>query len=78
MVNETSLEPDEMLNSTLYKAPVDPANWFGVRKDATILGYTKVRFCFTFHTNKSENTYSIWPGNISTYGVFFVFFCGFL
>uniref|UniRef100_A0A8C2E4C7 Piezo-type mechanosensitive ion channel component 1 n=1 Tax=Cyprinus carpio TaxID=7962 RepID=A0A8C2E4C7_CYPCA len=41
MVNETSLQPDEMLNSTLYKAPVDPANWFGVRKDATILGYTK-------------------------------------
>uniref|UniRef100_A0A673G972 Piezo-type mechanosensitive ion channel component 1-like n=1 Tax=Sinocyclocheilus rhinocerous TaxID=307959 RepID=A0A673G972_9TELE len=41
MVNETSLELDEVLNSTLYKAPVDPANWFGVRKDATILGYTK-------------------------------------
>uniref|UniRef100_A0A672KGU6 Piezo type mechanosensitive ion channel component 1 (Er blood group) n=1 Tax=Sinocyclocheilus grahami TaxID=75366 RepID=A0A672KGU6_SINGR len=41
MVNETSLELDEVLNSTLYKAPVDPANWFGVRKDATVLGYTK-------------------------------------
>ncbi|ROL46269.1 Piezo-type mechanosensitive ion channel component 1 [Anabarilius grahami] len=41
MVNETSLEPDEVLNSTLYRAPVDPANWFGVRKDATALGYSK-------------------------------------
>ncbi|XP_051948231.1 piezo-type mechanosensitive ion channel component 1-like isoform X1 [Xyrauchen texanus] len=41
MMNETSLEPDEVLNSTLYKAPVDPANWFGVRKDATVLGYSK-------------------------------------
>ncbi|XP_051565072.1 piezo-type mechanosensitive ion channel component 1 isoform X1 [Myxocyprinus asiaticus] len=41
MVNETSLELDEVLNSTLYKAPVDPANWFGVRKDATVLGYSK-------------------------------------
>uniref|UniRef100_A0A671QYY7 Piezo-type mechanosensitive ion channel component 1-like n=1 Tax=Sinocyclocheilus anshuiensis TaxID=1608454 RepID=A0A671QYY7_9TELE len=41
MVNETSLELDEVLTSTLYKAPVDPANWFGVRKDATVLGYTK-------------------------------------
>lgn len=41
MVNETSLEPEEVLNSTLYKAPVDPAEWFGVRKDATVLGYSK-------------------------------------
>uniref|UniRef100_A0A9J8ABT1 Piezo type mechanosensitive ion channel component 1 (Er blood group) n=1 Tax=Cyprinus carpio carpio TaxID=630221 RepID=A0A9J8ABT1_CYPCA len=41
MFNETSLELDEVLNSTLYKAPVDPANWFGIRKDATVLGYTK-------------------------------------
>lgn len=44
MVNETSMEPEEMLNSTLYKAPVDPAEWFGVRKDDTVLGYSKVRF----------------------------------
>nr|XP_055072382.1 piezo-type mechanosensitive ion channel component 1 isoform X2 [Misgurnus anguillicaudatus] len=41
MVNETSLEPEEVLKSTLYKAPVDPANWFGIRKDATVLGYSK-------------------------------------
>ncbi|XP_039546699.1 piezo-type mechanosensitive ion channel component 1 isoform X1 [Pimephales promelas] len=41
MPNETSLEPEEVLNSTLYRAPVDPANWFGVRKDATPLGYSK-------------------------------------
>ncbi|KAI2662263.1 Piezo-type mechanosensitive ion channel component 1 [Labeo rohita] len=39
--NETSLEKEEWMNSTLYKAPVDPANWFGVRKDDTVLGYTK-------------------------------------
>ncbi|KAK7169702.1 hypothetical protein R3I94_000061 [Phoxinus phoxinus] len=41
MMNETSLETAEVLNSTLYRAPVDPANWFGVRKDATALGYSK-------------------------------------
>ncbi|XP_067308143.1 LOW QUALITY PROTEIN: piezo-type mechanosensitive ion channel component 1 [Pseudorasbora parva] len=41
MGNETSLEADEVLNSTLYRAPVDPANWFGFRKDATVLGYSK-------------------------------------
>ncbi|KAI7813887.1 piezo-type mechanosensitive ion channel component 1 isoform X2 [Triplophysa rosa] len=41
LVNETSLEPEEVLNSTLYKAPVDPAQWFGIRKDATVLGYSK-------------------------------------
>ncbi|TRY96182.1 hypothetical protein DNTS_026761, partial [Danionella cerebrum] len=41
MVNETSLESNELLNSTLYKAPVDPAKWFGVRKDDTVLGYVK-------------------------------------
>uniref|UniRef100_A0A3B4CVA5 Piezo-type mechanosensitive ion channel component n=1 Tax=Pygocentrus nattereri TaxID=42514 RepID=A0A3B4CVA5_PYGNA len=39
--NETSLESNEILNSTLYKEPVDPANWFGFRKDATALGYSK-------------------------------------
>ncbi|KAF5895558.1 piezo-type mechanosensitive ion channel component 1 [Clarias magur] len=41
LINETSLNPDEILNSTLYRAPVDPANWFGFRKDATALGYSK-------------------------------------
>ncbi|XP_062845952.1 piezo-type mechanosensitive ion channel component 1 isoform X2 [Trichomycterus rosablanca] len=39
--NETSLQVGEILNSTLYRAPVDPANWFGFRKDATALGYSK-------------------------------------
>uniref|UniRef100_A0AAY4DS02 Piezo-type mechanosensitive ion channel component n=1 Tax=Denticeps clupeoides TaxID=299321 RepID=A0AAY4DS02_9TELE len=34
---------DELFNSTLYRAPVDPANWFGFRKDSTVLGYIKVR-----------------------------------
>ncbi|TSK20074.1 Piezo-type mechanosensitive ion channel component 1 [Bagarius yarrelli] len=41
LINETSLNTDEILSSTLYKAPVDPANWFGFRKDATVLGYSK-------------------------------------
>ncbi|CAN9500176.1 unnamed protein product [Ophioblennius macclurei] len=39
--NETNLFPEEQKNSTLYKEPVDPANWFGIRKDATALGYSK-------------------------------------
>ncbi|XP_034538347.1 piezo-type mechanosensitive ion channel component 1 [Notolabrus celidotus] len=39
--NETNLLPEEMMNSALYKDPVDPAKWFGIRKDATVLGYSK-------------------------------------
>ncbi|XP_047458745.1 piezo-type mechanosensitive ion channel component 1 isoform X2 [Mugil cephalus] len=39
--NETNLSPEEMMNSTLYKEPVDPAKWFGIRKNATALGYSK-------------------------------------
>ncbi|KAK5853553.1 hypothetical protein PBY51_014695 [Eleginops maclovinus] len=39
--NETNLLPEEMMNSSLYKDPVDPAKWFGIRKDATVLGYSK-------------------------------------
>lgn len=31
-----------MKNSTLYEKPVDPAQWFGIRKDETVLGYSKV------------------------------------
>uniref|UniRef100_A0A6Q2YE79 Piezo-type mechanosensitive ion channel component n=1 Tax=Esox lucius TaxID=8010 RepID=A0A6Q2YE79_ESOLU len=41
LANETNLNDREVLNSTLYREPVDPANWFGFRKDATVLGYTK-------------------------------------
>ncbi|KAG7214385.1 hypothetical protein INR49_023096, partial [Caranx melampygus] len=41
LTNETNLLPEEMTNSSLYKEPVDPANWFGIRKDATVLGYSK-------------------------------------
>ncbi|XP_014030980.1 piezo-type mechanosensitive ion channel component 1 [Salmo salar] len=41
LANETNLKDAEVLNSTLYRAPVDPANWFGFRKDATVLGYSK-------------------------------------
>ncbi|XP_038124015.1 piezo-type mechanosensitive ion channel component 1 isoform X1 [Cyprinodon tularosa] len=38
--NETNLSPEEMMNSTLYQ-PIDPAKWFGIRKDTTALGYSK-------------------------------------
>ncbi|XP_071237733.1 piezo-type mechanosensitive ion channel component 1-like isoform X1 [Salvelinus alpinus] len=41
LANETNLKDAEVLNSTLYIEPVDPANWFGFRKDATVLGYSK-------------------------------------
>uniref|UniRef100_A0A8D0DBN6 Piezo type mechanosensitive ion channel component 1 (Er blood group) n=1 Tax=Sander lucioperca TaxID=283035 RepID=A0A8D0DBN6_SANLU len=41
LTNETNLMPEEMVNSSLYKEPVDPARWFGIRKDATVLGYSK-------------------------------------
>ncbi|XP_071337705.1 piezo-type mechanosensitive ion channel component 1 isoform X3 [Trachinotus anak] len=41
LINATNLLPEEMMNSSLYKEPVDPANWFGIRKDATVLGYSK-------------------------------------
>ncbi|KAL6101427.1 piezo1 [Pungitius sinensis] len=41
LTNETNLLPEEMRNSSLYKEPVDPAKWFGIRKDATALGYSK-------------------------------------
>uniref|UniRef100_UPI0037E95548 piezo-type mechanosensitive ion channel component 1 isoform X2 n=1 Tax=Semicossyphus pulcher TaxID=241346 RepID=UPI0037E95548 len=41
LTNETNLLPEEMINSSLYKEPVDPAKWFGIRKDATVLGYSK-------------------------------------
>ncbi|KAM9345094.1 piezo-type mechanosensitive ion channel component 1 [Symphorus nematophorus] len=39
--NQTNLLPEEMMNSSLYKEPVDPAKWFGIRKDATVLGYSE-------------------------------------
>lgn len=42
LTNETNLLPEEMMNSSLYKEPVDPAKWFGIRKDSTVLGYSKV------------------------------------
>ncbi|XP_069757353.1 piezo-type mechanosensitive ion channel component 1 isoform X2 [Narcine bancroftii] len=37
--NETNLKPDEIVNSALYREPVDPANWFGIRKEFPILAY---------------------------------------
>lgn len=42
LANETNLQPEEMRASALYKEPVDPAKWFGIRKDATVLGYSQV------------------------------------
>lgn len=42
LANETILLPEEMRDSSLYKEPVDPAKWFGIRKDATVLGYSQV------------------------------------
>lgn len=44
LANETNLFPEEMRQSALYKEPVDPARWFGIRKDATVLGYSQVTF----------------------------------
>ncbi|XP_055083092.1 piezo-type mechanosensitive ion channel component 1, partial [Periophthalmus magnuspinnatus] len=41
LTNETNLLAEEMLNSTLFKEPVDPARWFGIRKEATVLGYSQ-------------------------------------
>ncbi|XP_021264227.1 piezo-type mechanosensitive ion channel component 1 isoform X2 [Numida meleagris] len=38
-LNGTNLSPEEMGNSTLYCGPVDPANWFGIRKGFPNLGY---------------------------------------
>ncbi|XP_017671690.1 PREDICTED: piezo-type mechanosensitive ion channel component 1 isoform X1 [Lepidothrix coronata] len=41
LLNATNLSREEMGNSTLYRGPVDPANWFGVRKGFPNLGYVK-------------------------------------
>uniref|UniRef100_A0A8B9MZX4 Piezo-type mechanosensitive ion channel component n=1 Tax=Accipiter nisus TaxID=211598 RepID=A0A8B9MZX4_9AVES len=38
-LNGTNLNPEELGNSTLYRGPVDPANWFGIRKGYPNLGY---------------------------------------
>ncbi|XP_071460531.1 piezo-type mechanosensitive ion channel component 1 isoform X3 [Marmota flaviventris] len=37
--NSTNLQRTEINQSLLYRAPVDPANWFGVRKGFPNLGY---------------------------------------
>ncbi|NXR09505.1 PIEZ1 protein, partial [Semnornis frantzii] len=39
LLNSTNLSPQELPNSTLYRGPVDPATWFGVRKGYPNLGY---------------------------------------
>ncbi|NWH66914.1 PIEZ1 protein, partial [Geococcyx californianus] len=38
-LNGTNLSPEELSNSTLYRGPVDPANWFGIHKGYPNLGY---------------------------------------
>nr|XP_033798454.1 piezo-type mechanosensitive ion channel component 1 isoform X2 [Geotrypetes seraphini] len=37
--NSTNMEGEEILNSTLFRGPIDPANWFGIRKGFPNLGY---------------------------------------
>ncbi|XP_067327164.1 piezo-type mechanosensitive ion channel component 1 isoform X1 [Anolis sagrei] len=39
LLNSTNLLLEEIGNSTLYKGPIDPANWFGIRKGFPNLGY---------------------------------------
>uniref|UniRef100_A0A4W3JSR8 Piezo type mechanosensitive ion channel component 1 (Er blood group) n=1 Tax=Callorhinchus milii TaxID=7868 RepID=A0A4W3JSR8_CALMI len=39
--NETNLKPEEIALSTLYREPVDPANWFGFKKTSPLLPYIK-------------------------------------
>ncbi|XP_038004523.1 piezo-type mechanosensitive ion channel component 1 isoform X2 [Motacilla alba alba] len=39
--NGTNLTPEELGNSTLYRGPVDPANWFGIRKGFPNWDYVK-------------------------------------
>ncbi|XP_027702292.1 piezo-type mechanosensitive ion channel component 1 isoform X2 [Vombatus ursinus] len=39
LLNNTNLQKSEINNSILYQRPVDPANWFGIRKDVSNLGY---------------------------------------
>uniref|UniRef100_A0A3Q2Z556 Piezo type mechanosensitive ion channel component 1 (Er blood group) n=1 Tax=Hippocampus comes TaxID=109280 RepID=A0A3Q2Z556_HIPCM len=41
LLNETNLSQREIMNSSLYKATVDPAKWFGIRKETTVLDYSK-------------------------------------
>uniref|UniRef100_A0A8C0UDY1 Piezo TM25-28 domain-containing protein n=1 Tax=Cyanistes caeruleus TaxID=156563 RepID=A0A8C0UDY1_CYACU len=40
--NGTNLTPEELANSTLYRGPVDPANWFGIRKGFPNWPYVRV------------------------------------
>ncbi|XP_058135566.1 LOW QUALITY PROTEIN: piezo-type mechanosensitive ion channel component 1 [Dasypus novemcinctus] len=39
--NSTNLQKEEIGQSLLYRGPVDPANWFGVRKGYPNLGYVQ-------------------------------------
>ncbi|XP_029781951.1 piezo-type mechanosensitive ion channel component 1 [Suricata suricatta] len=39
LLNSTNLQKTEIKQSLLYRGPVDPANWFGVRKGFPNLGY---------------------------------------
>lgn len=43
LLNSTNLQKTEIKQSLLYRGPVDPANWFGVRKGFPNLGYVQVR-----------------------------------
>ncbi|XP_057170606.1 piezo-type mechanosensitive ion channel component 1 isoform X3 [Ursus arctos] len=41
LLNSTNLQKTEIKQSLLYRGPVDPANWFGVRKGFPNLGYVQ-------------------------------------
>ncbi|XP_044111495.1 piezo-type mechanosensitive ion channel component 1 isoform X3 [Neovison vison] len=41
LLNSTNLQKTEIRQSLLYRGPVDPANWFGVRKGFPNLGYVQ-------------------------------------
>lgn len=50
LVNYSTLQIDKMHESLLYKNPVDPANWVGLKKSDDLLGYLRVRSGNTVHT----------------------------
>ncbi|MBV98312.1 Piezo-type mechanosensitive ion channel component 1, partial [Eschrichtius robustus] len=47
--NSTNLQKTEIHESLLYRGPIDPANWFGVRKGFPNLGY--IQICFLMAVN---------------------------
>lgn len=54
--NSTNLQKTEINQSLLYRGPVDPANWFGVRKGFPNLGYIQVRAGPRWRAGGAEGT----------------------